>query len=121
MRTFRIGTAVILALCAAFLTFEPPLRSLAARQSCGVSTFASNGVVINVLLAKNGAVQQYLIAVSAHNQEHDHDALMAAERQYGPEAINAPPLRVTSFKRGDGGMMIPGKAMDSCGRVTRFH
>ena len=48
-------------------------------------------------------------------------ALVAAEARYGPEAINAPPVRVTSFKPGPGGMMIPDKAVDSCGRVTHFH
>lgn len=96
-------------------------QSAASGPSCGETTFASNGVVLKVVFAKNGAVQQYLLAVSSHNQEHDHDALLAAQEKYGPEAINAPPVRVISFKPGDGGMMIPDKAVDSCGRVTHFH
>lgn len=116
-------TAAMLAICAALLSLclARPAGALAAGQSCGESTFTSNGVVIKVLFANNGAVQQYLIAVSSHNQEHDHDALLAAQAKYGPEAINAPPVRVISFKQGDGGMMIPDKAVDSCGRITHFH
>ena len=44
-----------------------------AAQSCGEATFASNGVVFKVIFARNGAVQQYLLAQGSHNQERDHD------------------------------------------------
>ena len=90
-------------------------------QSCGETRFSSNGVTYRVVFAKNGAVQQYLLEASSHNPEHDNDALLAAEAKYGPEAINAPPVKIISFKQGDGGMMVPDKAIDSCGRVTHFH
>ncbi len=86
-----------------------------------MTTYASEGVVYRVLFAKNGAVQQYLLERSSHNTEKDHDALKAAQARYGPEAVNAPPLQIISFKPGHGGMMLPGKAVDSCGRVTHFH
>jgi hypothetical protein len=97
-------------------------RGIAAQpNSCGIGSFSNDGVTYRVLFAKNGAVQQYLLAQSSGNTEKDHDALKAAETQYGPEAVNAPPLQITSFKPGSGGMMVPDKAVDSCGRVTHFH
>jgi membrane protease YdiL (CAAX protease family) len=97
-------------------------RGVAAQpNACGMTTFSSSGVVYRVLFAKNGAVQQYLLAQSSGNTERDHDALKAAEAQYGPEAADAPPLQIVSFKPGAGGMMVPDKAVDSCGRVTHFH
>ncbi|HZT13630.1 MAG TPA: hypothetical protein VFA29_12535 [Candidatus Baltobacteraceae bacterium] len=111
--------AVVLALESGWLLL--PHRAAAQQQSCGETQFSSNGVTYRVVFAKNGAVQQYLLQASSHNQEHDHDALLAAEAKYGPEAINAPPVKIISFKQGDGGMMIPDKAIDSCGRVTHFH
>lgn len=95
--------------------------SAAQPGSCGMATFAESGIVYRVLFAKNGAVQQYLLAKSSHNTERDHDALKAAEARFGPEAVNAPPLRILSFKPGSGGMMVPDKAIDSCGRITHFH
>lgn len=103
------------------LAFSHGRGSAAQPRSCGTATFASSGVVFRVLFAKNGAVQQYLLAQSSHNTERDHDVLKAAEEKYGPEAINAPPLQITSFRSGTNGMMVPDKAIDSCGRVTHFH
>lgn len=73
------------------------------------------------MFAKNGSVQQYLLAHSSHNVEEDHDALKILEKRYGPEAINAPPVRVVSFRPAGGGMMIPATAIDSCGRHIHFH
>jgi hypothetical protein len=97
-------------------------RSSAAQpHSCGMATFAQSGVVYRILFAKNGAVQQYLLAQGSGHTEKDHDVLKAAMQQYGPEAVNAPPLQITSFKPGSNGMMVPDKAVDSCGRVTHFH
>lgn len=122
MQMIRIFMAAVFALGAALLLFTlSHPEAAAAAQSCGETSFTSNGVTFKVLFAKNGTVQQYLLADSSHNQERDHDALLAAESKYGPEAVNAPPVQVISFKSGDGGMMIPDKAMDSCGRITHFH
>ena len=122
MQMIRIFMAAVFALGAALLLFALNYpETAAAAQSCGETSFTSDGVTFKVLFAKNGAVQQYLLADSSHNQERDHDALLAAENKYGPEAVNAPPVQVISFKPGDAGMMIPDKAMDSCGRVTHFH
>ena len=123
MRRFRLPIAMLLlALFAlpAYMVLQPG-RATAQQQSCGTTTFSSAGVTYRVMFAKNGAVQQYLLQSSSHNQEHDHDALLAAEQKYGPEAVNAPPVKIISFKPGPGGMMIPDKAVDSCGRVTHFH
>lgn len=78
-------------------------------------------MIYRIIFAKNGAVQQYLLAQSSHNTEKDHDVLKGLEIKYGPEASNAPPLQITSFRQGSGGMMVPDKAVDSCGRVTHFH
>jgi hypothetical protein len=106
---------------AAFFAFSHASSVAAQPRSCGQTTYSSAGVVYRILFAKNGAVQQYLLAQSSHNTEHDHDVLKAAELQYGPEASNAPPLQIVSFRPGAGGMMVPDKAVDSCGRITHFH
>jgi hypothetical protein len=95
--------------------------SAAQPHTCGMATFAQDGVVYRVLFAKNGAVQQYLLARGSGHTEKDHDVLQAAMLKYGPEAVDAPPLQITSFKPGANGMMVPNKAVDSCGRVTHFH
>jgi hypothetical protein len=122
MQMIRIFMAAVFALSAALLLFalNHP-KAAVASPSCGVTSFTSNGVTFKVLFAKNGAVQQYLLAQSSQNQERNHAALLAAEDKYGPEAVDAPPVQVISFKPGAGGMMIPDKAMDSCGRITHFH
>ncbi len=103
------------------LTLGHERGAAAQPRFCGMATYASSGVVYRILFAKNGAVQQYLLAQSAHNIEKDHDVLKRAEATYGPEAVNAPPLRIQSFRAGAGGMMVPDKAVDSCGRITHFH
>jgi hypothetical protein len=123
MHRFRVIAAGACALLALVLLFAFAHERGAAAQpgSCGMTTYASNGVVYRILFAKNGAVQQYLLAQSSHNTERDHDVLKAAEDRYGPEAVNAPPLQILSFRPGSGGMMVPDKAVDSCGRVTHFH
>jgi hypothetical protein len=120
MQMIRISMASLCALTAMLvLTLSHSQASTA--QSCGETSFLADGVTYRVLFAKNGAVQQYLLADTSPNQERDHDALLAAQQKYGPEAINAPPVRIVSFKPGPGGMMVPDKAMDSCGRLTHFH
>ena len=76
-----------------------------------------------MLFAKNGAVQSYVIVSGQQNAEAVHDFLLIAQRQYGPQGIDAPPLHILSFKpgTGGGGMMIPDKAVDSCGRTLSFN
>jgi hypothetical protein len=90
--------------------------------SCGERMFTNpDGYQIRVLWAKNGAVQRYEIVTSkGGNTEGVNDMQVDLERQFGPEAVNAPPLRIISFKPGSGGMMIPDKAIDSCGRTLSF-
>lgn len=95
--------------------------SAAQPRACGMATYSRDGVVFRVLFAKNGAVQQYLLARGSGHTEKDHDVLKTAMQRYGPEAVNAPPLRILDFKPGTGGMMLPDKAVDSCGRITHFH
>ena len=73
-----------------------------------------------MLFARNGAVQQYVLTQTSHNVERDHDVLKELEAKYGPEGINAPPVKIVSFRPGSGGMMIPDKAIDSCGRISYF-
>ena len=124
MRRFRVlvaGTcAVVVGLL--FLTVaNGRTRAASTSHACGQLNYAKNGVVYHVLFAKNGSVQQYLLARSSHNTEQDHDVLKAVTAHYGPEAVNAPPLRIISFRPGSGGLMIPDKAIDSCGRITHFH
>lgn len=122
MHRFRVILAGVCVLIAGTLVFAfAHDRAAAQPRSCGAATYSSAGVVYRILFAKNGAVQQFLLAKSSHNTEKDHDALKAAEAQYGPEAVNAPPLQITSFKPAPGGMMLPDKAVDSCGRITHFH
>src|SRR5579884_3657051 len=115
MQRLRVIAAGAIALLAGIVFFGlSHQRGVAAQAgSCGMGTFANNGVVYRVLFAKNGAVQQYLLSQSTGTTEKDHDALKAAEAQYGPEAVNAPPLQIISFKPGAGGMMVPDKAVDS--------
>jgi hypothetical protein len=97
--------------------------SAAGGPSCGMQTFKSpEGVVIRALFAKNGSVQRYEIVSSQANMESVNDMRLSLERQYGPEAVDAPPLRITSFKKsGGGGLMVPDKAVDSCGRTLSFN
>ncbi|HEY8314015.1 MAG TPA: hypothetical protein VIG51_07545 [Candidatus Baltobacteraceae bacterium] len=117
----RVGLTA-LALGAAFLAI-PAMRSGAtAAQACKDVAFRSDrGVEYRILFAKNGSVQQYLLVGSSKNMELDHDVRLQLERRYGEEAADAPPLRIISFRKGSGTMMVPDKAIDSCGRVTHFH
>lgn len=122
MRQLRVILAGVAALTAGALIFAlSHQRTSAATGSCGEQTYSSLGVTYEVRFAKNGAVQQYLLAHSSHNTEKDHDILKDLQTRYGPEGVNAPPLQITSFRPGSNGMMIPDKAVDSCGRVMHFH
>ncbi len=119
MHRFRILAAGI-ALCCGAALFAFPHGRAAAEPSCAELTYAKNGVAYRVLFAKNGAVQQYALAQTAHNVEQDHDVLTELQNKYGPAGVNAPPLQIVSFRRSSGGMMMPDKGIDSCGRVTVF-
>lgn len=90
---------------------------------CGEKTItAPNGVGFRILFANNGAVQRYEVTAMADNTELVNDARIALENTYGPAGVNAPPLRIVSFKKSPGGgMMLPDKAVDSCGRTLSFN
>lgn len=100
-----------------------PARAVTATgPACGEKVFTNpQGLQIRVLWAKNGAIQRFDIVDSKDNPEELNDMEKDLERSYGPEGANAPPLRIVSFKPGaSGGMMVPDKAIDSCGRTLSF-
>jgi hypothetical protein len=93
-----------------------------AGPSCGEKDYLSpTGVGFHILFANNGAVQQYVVTAKADNPEAVNDARLSLESTYGPAGINAPPLKVISFRPGENGMMVPDKAIDSCGRTMNFN
>ena len=100
-----------------------PAHAAASGPACGEKLFTNDdGLQIRVLWAKNGAVQRYVIVQDHENPERANDMKLDLEKAYGPEGVDAPPLRIVSFKPGgSGGMMIPDKAIDSCGRTLSFH
>jgi len=123
----RLVTSVATAgACVALLgLLALPARAATATAtgpSCGEHLYTNDqGIQIRVLWAKNGAVQKFEIVDSKENPEEVNDMEKDLERTYGPEGTNAPPLRIVSFKPGGGGgMMIPDKAVDSCGRTISF-
>jgi hypothetical protein len=117
----RIGTFLVIA-GAMLAAFPVPQAAAAPSDACKDLDYRDKGgVEYRILFAKNGSVQQFLLVASSHNPELDHDVRTKLEQQYGEEAVNAPPLRITSFRKGDGEMMVPDKAVDSCGRITHFH
>jgi hypothetical protein len=114
-----------LALCALFAPW--PIVAVSSPvydrgPDCGEHLYTNpQGIQINVLFANNGSVQRYVVVTSHENTEAVNDMLKDLERDYGPEGVNAPPLHIVSFKPGsNGGMMIPDKAIDSCGRTQLF-
>jgi hypothetical protein len=114
-----------LALCAVFAPWPVAAFSAAPPDKgppCGEHLYTNpQGIQINVLFANNGSVQRYVVVTSHQNTEAVNDMMKDLERDYGPEGVNAPPLHIISFKPGsDGGMMIPDKAVDSCGRTQLF-
>jgi hypothetical protein len=122
---FRLVTSVATAgaLLALFGSLLLPARAAATTgPSCGDHLYTNDkGIQIRVLWAKNGAVQKFEIVDSKENPEDVNDMEKDLERTYGPEGTNAPPLRIVSFKQGgSGGMMVPDKAVDSCGRTISF-
>jgi hypothetical protein len=123
MHRLRVLLAGVAALTAGAFIVALSHYSVAAAVAgpCGETTYSAMGVTYEIRFAKNGSVQQYLLARSSHNTEKDHDVLKELQARYGPEGVNAPPLQITSFRSGANGMMIPDKAVDSCGRIVHFH
>ena len=113
-----------LALCALLVPWPAlalPAKTYDLGPPCGEHLYTNpQGLQINVLFAKNGSVQRYVIVTSHDNIEEVNDMRKDLENDYGPEAVNAPPLHIISFKPGPNGMMIPDKAVDSCGRTQSF-
>ena len=96
-----------------------------AGPSCGQRDvhFPEQGIAIRILFAKNGAVQRYQVMQGMDEPETVNNELIILTREYGPAGVNAPPLKIISFRKGDGegGMMVPDKAVDSCGRTLTFN
>ena len=116
--------------CARFATVAVALAlSCAATASayspgpaCGEKDVTSpTGVGFRILFATNGAVQQYVVTAKADNPEAVNDARLSLEGTYGPAGVNAPPLKIVSFRPGENGMQVPDKAIDSCGRTLSFN
>lgn len=78
-------------------------------------------VTYRIFFANNGAVQMYSLQRSSKNLEVDHLALLQLQKIYGLEFVNAPPLRITRYRKKSEGLSVPDRAVDSCGRVTYFH
>ena len=109
-----------LALAAALLWAQPSL-AVTAGPSCGEQLVKNDkGISIKILFAKNGSVQRYLVLDSQENMEEANDLRISLEQRYGAAGVNAPPIHIASFKPGSGGMMVPDKAVDSCGRTLSF-
>jgi hypothetical protein len=100
-----------------------PAWAFATGPTCGERVItAPNGTGFKILFANNGAVQRYVVVAGADNTELVNDARISIEQTYGPAGVNAPPLKIVSFKPGSGGgMMVPDKAVDSCGRTLSFN
>jgi hypothetical protein len=99
-----------------------PARAATLGPSCGEKLFTNDqGIQIRVLWAKNGAIQRFDVVDAKENPEELNNMEKDIEKVYGPEGTNAPPLKIVSFKPGaSGGMMVPDKAVDSCGRTLSF-
>jgi hypothetical protein len=118
----RWGTAVGVAL-GCVLALTPAAPAVTTGTPCSEKVVSSpTGVAFRILFANNGSVQQYVVTALAENPEAVNDARIALENIYGPASVNAPALKIISFKQGEaGGMMVPDKAIDSCGRTISFN
>jgi hypothetical protein len=116
------GVATTGALLALVGFLALPALATTSGPSCGEHLYTNDqGIQIRVLWAKNGAVQRFEIVEAKENPEEVNDMEKDLEKVYGPEGTDAPPLRIVSFKPGtNGGMMVPDKAVDSCGRTLSF-
>jgi len=122
VRSVILGLALVAAVALIRGALTRPAAA-ADGPSCGVRVVhLPGGVAFRILFAKNGAVQQYVLLSSDKNPELVNDRKKFIERQFGPEAVDAPPLRIIAFKPapGGGGLLIPDKAVDSCGRTLTF-
>ncbi len=116
------GVATASALLALVGLVALPAQAVTPGPSCGEHLFTNpQGLQLRVLWAKNGAIQRFEVVDSKENPEQLNDMEQDLEKVYGPEGTNAPPLKIVSFKpSGSGGMMVPDKAVDSCGRTLSF-
>ena len=121
MRTafFAASAAVVVSVGAVAISHSPA-RAAQSAGPCKEILETSKGVTYKILFANNGAVQQYVLVTSSNRVEEDHDVRSELETRYGPEGVNAPSLRIVGFRQGSGGMMVPDKAVDSCGRTVAF-
>jgi len=125
VRNFFTGTGLATGVVlGAALWCALPAPATTPGPSCGEKTLTSpTGVGFHILFANNGSVQQYIVIAKADNPEAVNDARMSLEQTYGPAGVNAPALKIISYKPSEngGGMMIPDKAIDSCGRTLDFN
>jgi hypothetical protein len=119
----RWGAATAVALGIVFWSTPAVPASYTLGPSCGQKPVASpTGVGILILFANNGSVQRYQVTAHADNPEDVNNTLSSLEAIYGPAGVYAPALRIVSYKAGDsGGMQLPNKAIDSCGRTLDFN
>lgn len=118
-----VFVAVTLGVAVLFGCSSQPARAFATGSPCGQQMEHSpSGVVFRVLFAKNGTVQRYEVVGGVKNTESINDARVDLEKTFGPAGIYAPPLKIVGFRTapGGGGMMVPDKAIDSCGRTLIF-
>jgi len=121
VRTALLAASAAAAVSLGAVVFShAPAHAAQAGGPCKEIVETSKGVSYKVLFANNGAVQQYVLVTSSNRVEQDHDVLSQLVQRYGPEGVNAPSLRITGFRQGSGGMMVPDKAVDSCGRTVAF-
>jgi len=111
------------AIVAVMLSYAAPASAFTAGAPCSDKSVTSpGGVGFRILFANNGAVEQYIVTAKADDPEAVNDARSALEATYGPAGINSPALKIISFRPGAaGGMMVPDKAIDSCGRLLTFN
>jgi hypothetical protein len=123
VRTFLRGGVVLGTALGSILCAPTPAPAYSTGPACGEKLITSPaGVGFRILFANNGTVQRYEVTALADNTELVNDARIALENTYGPAGVNAPPLKIISFKPGPApGMMVPNKAVDSCGRTLSFN
>lgn len=98
-----------------------PAQAITPGPSCSERVVKGDDVAIRVFFARNGTVQRYDVVTSHGNPEAENQLRLALERVYGPAGVNAPPVQIVSFKHGkSGNLMVPDKAVDSCGRTSSF-
>lgn len=123
VRSFCVRGIVAAGVLLGISTWHAPhALAVTAGPSCGEKDVTSpTGVGFKILFANNGTVQQYIVTAKADDPEAVNDARLALQASFGPAGVNAPPLKIVSYKAGDNGMQIPDKAIDSCGRTLDFN